>query len=119
MPPIIEEVEEPEIPMTFEQASTYTSFGNNGVNRGLVIEELPENEERAIVLFKPMNNTPPMHSPSNFSVKVDPQFINGFKSKCQVPVLLIVSFVHMKLFGSFAGTLNANREGRGLSIRCI
>ncbi|KAM3281663.1 putative protein isoform X2 [Capsicum chacoense] len=81
LPPIIEEVEEPEIPMTFEQASTYTSFGSNGVNRGLVIEELPENEERAIVLFKPMNNTPPMHSPSNFSVKVDPQFINGFKSQ--------------------------------------
>lgn len=83
LPPIIEEVEEPEIPIAFEQAATYPSFGINAVNRGLVIEELPsvpENEERAIVLFKPMN-TPPVHSPSNLSVKVDPQFINGFKSQ--------------------------------------
>ncbi|XP_049405865.1 uncharacterized protein LOC125869335 [Solanum stenotomum] len=83
LPPIIEEVEEPEIPIAFEQAATYPSFGSNAVNRGLVIEELPsvpENEERAIVLFKPMN-TQPMHSPSNFSVKVDPQFLNGFKSQ--------------------------------------
>lgn len=83
LPPIIEEVEEPEIPISFEQAATYPSFGSNAVNRGLVIEELPsvpENEERAIVLFKPMN-TPHVHSPSNFSVKVDPQFINGFKSQ--------------------------------------
>lgn len=83
LPPIIEEVEEPEIPIAFEQAATYPSFGSNAVNRGLVIEELPsvpENEERAIVLFKPMN-TPPVNSPSNLSVKVDPQFINGFKSQ--------------------------------------
>ncbi|MCD9642972.1 hypothetical protein HAX54_030070 [Datura stramonium] len=83
LPPIVEEVEEPEIPIAFEQAATYPSIGTNAVNRGLVIEELPsvpENEERAIVLFKPMN-TPPVHSPSNFSVKVDPQFINGFKSQ--------------------------------------
>ncbi|KAH0669934.1 hypothetical protein KY290_026939 [Solanum tuberosum] len=83
LPPIIEEVEEPEIPIAFEQAATYPSFGSNAVNRGLVIEELPsvpENEERAIVLFKPMN-TQPVHSPSNFSVKVDPQFLNGLKSQ--------------------------------------
>lgn len=83
LPPIIEEVEEPEIPIAIEQPATYPSFGSNAVNRGLVIEELPsvpENEERAIVLFKPMN-THPVHSPSNFSVKVDPQFINGFKSR--------------------------------------
>ncbi|XP_004240129.1 uncharacterized protein [Solanum lycopersicum] len=83
LPPIIEEVEEPEIPIAFEQATTYPSFGSNAVKRGLVIEELPSvpaNEERAIVLFKPMN-TQPMHSPSNFSVKVDPQFLNGFKSQ--------------------------------------
>ncbi|CAN4097455.1 unnamed protein product [Withania somnifera] len=83
LPPIIEEVEEPEIPIAFEQAATYPSFGCNEVNRGLVIEELlgvPDNEERAIVLFKPMS-TPHLHSPSNFSVKLDPQFINGFKSQ--------------------------------------
>ncbi|CAN4096627.1 unnamed protein product [Withania somnifera] len=83
LPPIIEEVEDPEIPIAFEQAATYPSFGNNVVNRGLVIEELPsvpENEKRAIVLFNPMN-TPPVHSPSNFFVEVDPRFINGFKSQ--------------------------------------
>ncbi|XP_009800480.1 uncharacterized protein LOC107793335 [Nicotiana tabacum] len=83
LPPIIEEVEEPEIPIAFAQAATDPSFGNNGGNRGVVIEELPsvpENEERAIVLFKPMN-THLVHSPSNFSVKVDLQFINGFKSQ--------------------------------------
>lgn len=96
MPPIIEEVEEPEIPIAFAQAATDPSFGNNGGNRGVVIEELPsvpENEERAIVLFKPMN-THLVHSPSNFSVKVDLQFINGFKSKYPIPVLLVVDLVH-------------------------
>ncbi|KAG5606903.1 hypothetical protein H5410_028395 [Solanum commersonii] len=103
LPPIIEEVEEPEIPIAFEQAATYPSFGSNAVNRGLVIEELPsvpENEERAIVLFKPMN-TQPVHSPSNFSVKVDPQFLNGLKSKSLVPIALVVNLVYMRLFGSF------------------
>lgn len=83
LPPIIEEVEEPEVPIAFEQPAIHPSFGNNAVKRGLVIEELPsvpENEERALVLFKPMN-TSPMHSPSNFSVKVDPQFMNGFRSQ--------------------------------------
>ncbi|XP_059315693.1 uncharacterized protein LOC132066389 [Lycium ferocissimum] len=35
---------------------------------------------RLIVLFKPMD-TPHVHSPSNFSLKVNPQFINGFKSQ--------------------------------------
>lgn len=103
LPPIIEEVEEPEIPIAFEQATTYPSFGSNAVKRGLVIEELPSvpaNEERAIVLFKPMN-TQPMHSPSNFSVKVDPQFLNGFKSKSLVSILLVVYLVYMRSFGSF------------------
>ncbi|KAJ8564513.1 hypothetical protein K7X08_000973 [Anisodus acutangulus] len=83
LPPIIEEVEEPEVPIAFEQAATDPSFGSNAGNRGIVIEELPsapENEERAIVLFKP-TNTPLVHSPSNFSLKVNPQFINGFKSQ--------------------------------------
>ncbi|KAJ8540014.1 hypothetical protein K7X08_026403 [Anisodus acutangulus] len=83
LPPIIEEVEEPEIPLTFEQAATDPSFGSNLGNRGIVIEELPsvpENEEMAIVLFKP-TNTPLVYSPSNFSLKVNPQFINGFKSQ--------------------------------------
>ncbi|KAK4373062.1 hypothetical protein RND71_008446 [Anisodus tanguticus] len=71
LPPIIEEVEEPEIPIAFEPAATDPSFGSNAGNRGIVIEELPsapENEERAIVLFKP-TNTPLVHSPSNFSLK--------------------------------------------------
>lgn len=82
LPPIIEEVEEPEIPIPFAQAATDPSFGI-GVNRGAVIEELPsvpENDERAIVLFKP-TSTHLVHSPSNFSVKVDPQFITCFKSQ--------------------------------------
>lgn len=117
MPPIIEEVEEPEIPIDFEQAATYPSFGSNAVNRGLVIEELPsvpENEERAIVLFKHMN-TPHVHSPSNFSVKVDPQFINGFRSKSLVPVLLVVNLVYMRLFGSFV----ENIECIALFMWCI
>lgn len=105
MPPIIEEVEEPEVPIAFEQPAIHPSFGNNAVKRGLVIEELPsvpENEERALVLFKPMN-TSPMHSPSNFSVKVDPQFMNGFRSKFPIPVFLVVNLVYTRLFCTFVG----------------
>lgn len=54
---------------------------------GPVIEEFPPssspvNEERAIVLFKPVRS--PIlqrQSPSTLSVSVDPDVISGFKSK--------------------------------------
>lgn len=72
------EEEEPEIPLAFQQ-----SGGGGGGASVPVLEELPHvpmNEERAIVLFKPMN-TPLLHSPSNFSVSVDSDMISNFKSK--------------------------------------
>ncbi|KAG6414254.1 hypothetical protein SASPL_126972 [Salvia splendens] len=49
---------------------------------GVTIEELP-NSERAIVLFHPTITTPNpiMHSPSNFSVSLDPRFIAGWKDQ--------------------------------------
>lgn len=75
MPPIIEEDEFPEAP---------------------VIEELstpPVNEERAVVLFKPVN-THLLHSPSKFSVTVDSEIISGFKSKY---LFLALSFL-LRLF---------------------
>ncbi|KAL3825572.1 hypothetical protein ACJIZ3_021601 [Penstemon smallii] len=61
-------------------------FENSSVG-GLRIEELLENEERAIVLFNPTNNntnndsTLLLHSPSNFSVSIDPQFASGLKNQ--------------------------------------
>lgn len=77
LPPIIEE-DETEMPLELE----------HGVSRGMeehlqppVIEELPtvpDSEERAIVLFKPVNNTFPQ-SPSSFSV--DPHVISELKNK--------------------------------------
>lgn len=79
MPPIIEE-EEPDISIGFEQPELERTFGNN-CRRGVVIEELPdipENEERALVVFKPVST--PLVQSSNFSVSVDPRFISGFKS---------------------------------------
>lgn len=50
-------------------------------NSGLIIEELPaepENEERALVLFKPVN-TPLIQSPSGFSL--DPHLLSRIKNK--------------------------------------
>ncbi|KAG8376353.1 hypothetical protein BUALT_Bualt09G0054300 [Buddleja alternifolia] len=60
-----------------------SSFGNNA-SGGIEIEELPsvpENEERGLVLFKPMDTTPLLHSPSNFSISISPHLISGFKSE--------------------------------------
>ncbi|CAK9170668.1 unnamed protein product [Ilex paraguariensis] len=79
LPPIMEE-EELEIPPAYGQQTIPTS------NVGPVIEELPTvpvNEERSIVLFKPMNS-PLLQLPSTFSVSVDPDLISGFKNADQV-----------------------------------
>ncbi|CAI9099137.1 OLC1v1035914C1 [Oldenlandia corymbosa var. corymbosa] len=76
--PIIEE--ESEIPAVFQLSQPEANVCGND-RRGVVIEELPdqfENEERAIVLFNP-SNTPLLHSPTNFSVLVNPNFIPKFK----------------------------------------
>lgn len=83
MPPIIEE-EECEIPMAFEHSPPLEQgFGSNSAG-GLKIEELPSepsNDERAIVLFQPSNPNPLLHSPSSFTVSVNPHLISMFKSK--------------------------------------
>lgn len=42
---------------------------------------LPSNDERAIVLFKPMNTSFMQSAPSNLSVSVDSDIISGFKSQ--------------------------------------
>jgi len=43
---------------------------------------ISDNEERAIVLFKPVNNLHMLHhSPNDFSVSLDSNIISGFKSK--------------------------------------
>ncbi|KAL0337148.1 UNVERIFIED_CONTAM: hypothetical protein Scaly_1989900 [Sesamum calycinum] len=80
LPPIIEE--EDVIP--FEHSLPQEQgFGSNSP-RGLKIEELPpepSNEERAIVLFKPMNTSPLLQTPSNFTVSVNPHLISGFKNQ--------------------------------------
>ncbi|CDP20191.1 unnamed protein product [Coffea canephora] len=82
--PITEE--EPEIPLVFERPENEGSFGGgNGRvgGGGVVIEELPngvENEERAIVVFNPVNS-PLLQSPSNYSISVSPPLISGLKNQ--------------------------------------
>ena len=43
------------------------------------LELSPNNEEMAIVLFKPVNAPFIQHSPSNLSFSVDSELISGFK----------------------------------------
>ncbi|XP_075512915.1 uncharacterized protein LOC142548462 [Primulina tabacum] len=77
LPPIMEDCE---IPMRFEESvpEKQSYYSNLGV---LKIEELPvENEERAIVLFKPVDS-PLQQFPSIFSVAVDPHIISGIKNQ--------------------------------------
>ncbi|KAK3022340.1 hypothetical protein RJ639_047045 [Escallonia herrerae] len=75
LPPIMEE-DETDVPVVFEDKA-----GGN-----VVIEELPHEvagtEERAIVLFKPMNASF-LLSPSGFSV--NPDLISGFKNQLLWP----------------------------------
>ncbi|XAR63713.1 hypothetical protein NMG60_11023749 [Bertholletia excelsa] len=85
LPPIIEE--DRDGPWVFEQPmAPEENFASNTVQlgeSGLVIEELPDvskNDERAIVLFKPMNSPLPQ-SPSNFSISVDSNIISGIKNQ--------------------------------------
>lgn len=83
LPPIIEE-EECDIPIDFEHSVPNEPRFDGTSTGGIKIEELPSepsNEERAIVLFKPINTSPLLQSPSYFSV--DPHLISGFES--QVP----------------------------------
>lgn len=78
LPPIMED-EEVKIPTGFKQSFPVSAVGDD--SGGPVIEELPchpVNEERAIVLFKPMT-TPLMHSPTSFTVSSD--IISGFKNQ--------------------------------------
>lgn len=90
LPPIMEE-EEPEVPFGFKQQPTADKHipvyieptGCSGYCP--MTEELPsvpENEERALVLFRPMS-TPLLLSPSNFSVSVNSDIIAGIKN--QIP----------------------------------
>lgn len=74
-------------PLVFEQPIMSSEPNNLGAKLrggGPIIEELPtvpENEERAIVLFKPVNNASVFQSPSGYSISVDSNIISGFKSK--------------------------------------
>ncbi|OWM86910.1 uncharacterized protein LOC116189383 [Punica granatum] len=82
LPPIMED-EEPGNFMSFEQPSPTLQ----GARASPIIEELPPssapvNEERAIVLFKPVNSPILQHqSSSTLSVSVDPDLISEFKNR--------------------------------------
>lgn len=77
------EGEDPQVLMSSERLSHEVQRAHDGP----VIEELPPssaavNEERAIVLFRPVNiPILQQQSPSTLSVSVDPDLIYGFKSK--------------------------------------
>ncbi|XP_030549569.1 uncharacterized protein LOC115754628 [Rhodamnia argentea] len=87
LPPIMED-DEPEFAMPYLQPEPEILQSRSG---GPVMKELPtesasssapENEERALVLFKPVHgHLLGMNSPSSFSVSVDPEFISGFKNQ--------------------------------------
>lgn len=73
--------------------SDNSSPGAPQARRGPVIEELPTssasplpipaNEERAIVLFTPVNGSSLLqNSPTTMSLSVDSNLIAGFRSKC-------------------------------------
>ncbi|KAM7481060.1 hypothetical protein LguiB_005643 [Lonicera macranthoides] len=74
-------------PLVFEQPIMSSEPNNLGATLrggGPIIEELPtvpENEERAIVLFKPVNNASMFQSPSSYSISVDSNIISGFKNQ--------------------------------------
>ncbi|KAL0346868.1 UNVERIFIED_CONTAM: Isoamylase 1, chloroplastic [Sesamum calycinum] len=77
LPPIPEE-EETDVPVAFEQSQPRERRLGSNVIRSSKAHELrsgPEDEERAIMLFEPINTT------SNFSVSVDPDLISGLKDQ--------------------------------------
>ncbi|PWA34176.1 hypothetical protein CTI12_AA621570 [Artemisia annua] len=75
LPPIIEEEE-------MSNAACADGFVEEIVRgSNVTIDELPENDERAIVLYDPANNVP--RSP--FTVSVNSDFLSGFKSKFVTP----------------------------------
>lgn len=91
------EEEEAEIPSPLEV----------GVGGGFTDDlelEFGSNEERAIVLFKPVNESPLLRSsPSNISFSVDSEILSGFKSKRPktLPFYYIHSFETFLLVHSF------------------
>ncbi|XP_023740497.1 uncharacterized protein LOC111888567 [Lactuca sativa] len=93
LPPIIEE-EEMGNPVVFEQSvpSQATSMEQVMTSSPVAINELngslPENEERAIVLYDPMNNIPSFQSRSPFSISVNSDFLSGYKSKFFAPYII-------------------------------
>ncbi|KAF9662916.1 hypothetical protein SADUNF_Sadunf18G0104100 [Salix dunnii] len=93
LPTIIEEEEGSAVPGEFgeEEGDDGLISNEQRKNQGVQIEEvvMPEssaatsdNEERAIVLFKPVSNLHLLHrSPNNFSVSLDSNIISGFKNQ--------------------------------------
>lgn len=75
---------EEEMAPPFVSPTNHHSFDMGPVrNSGIIIEELPsepENEERALVLFKPMN-TVLNQSPSSHSILMDPELLSRIKNK--------------------------------------
>ncbi|KVG63136.1 uncharacterized protein LOC112504730 [Cynara cardunculus var. scolymus] len=85
LPPIIEE-EETVNPVVFGQPPpSRDNFVEQVVSGSpIAIHELsgslPENEERAIVLFDPLNNMLPLQPHAPFSFSVNSDFLSGYKS---------------------------------------
>lgn len=84
LPPIIEE-EEMVNPVPSEATSMEQVMTSNPV---AIDGSLPENEERAIVLYDPTNNIPSFQSRSPFSISVNSDFLSGYKSKFFTPYVI-------------------------------
>ncbi|XP_076908787.1 uncharacterized protein LOC143565806 [Bidens hawaiensis] len=62
-----------------QDISNSVEFGQSTETCPIAID-VPVNEERAIVLFNPNNNTPSIHSPIPFSISPDSDFLSRFKN---------------------------------------
>ncbi|KAJ9130712.1 hypothetical protein P3X46_034159 [Hevea brasiliensis] len=72
LPPIMEE----------EEADIHPMVGvTSGVEGEAKDLSSGLNQEKAIVVFKPVHTNPLLHSSSNFSVSVDSNFFSGFKNQ--------------------------------------
>ncbi|KAK6941227.1 hypothetical protein RJ641_026604 [Dillenia turbinata] len=83
LPPILEEEEaEKEIMFNPNHEFHFENQGSNGIG-GAVVEpdNTNNNQERAIVLFKPLFENPLLHSPSDFRVSLSSDLISVFKNQ--------------------------------------
>lgn len=105
MPPIIEEedakqIDDEAVPLVYDHEEMKKKKHQLQIQELLPTSTSPsvdidiDNQERAMVLFKPVNAQLLQHysSPSSFSVSLNPHFVSGLKSKYMSPSTFIYFF---------------------------